>query len=80
MRITTVPPSRPSSLGLAEALTLGVKAGLLLGRDRRVKASRDVPTQGAAQGAALADALGWAAAPPSRGVVKAFDYGRGGSL
>ena len=67
-------------LRLAKALTLGVKAGLLLGRDRRVKAPRDVPTKGAAQGAALADALGRATTTPTRRVVEPFDYGHGGSL
>jgi hypothetical protein len=67
-------------LRLAEALTLGVKAGFLLGRDRRVKAPRDVPTKGAAQGAALADALGRTAATPTRRVVEPFDYRHGGSL
>jgi hypothetical protein len=67
-------------LRLAEALTLGVKAGLLVGRDRGVKAPRDVPAKGAAQGAAPADALGRAAATPTRRVVEPFDYRHGGSL
>jgi hypothetical protein len=67
-------------LRLAEALTLDVKAGLVLGRDRRVKAPRNVPTKGAAQGAALADALRRTAATPARRVVEPFDYGHGKSL
>lgn len=68
------------SLSLAEALTLGVKAGVLLGRDRRMKASRDIPAKGVAQGAPLADALGRTATTLARRIVKACDQAHGRSL
>jgi hypothetical protein len=79
--VSFVPASRRCQhLPLSEALALQVETGLLLGRNRSVKAARDVPAKGTPEGVALADALGRTPAPKARRIVDAGDDAHGRSL
>ena len=67
--------SRPRSgarLEVAERSALNLKPLLVLRSNGRVKASWDVPSERAAEGRALADALGWAATPATPRIVQSL--------
>ena len=68
-----LPVEANRSLTRAELPAFGFEPGLLLRRDRGVEVPRDVPAEGSTQVAALADALGRAAAEPPGRVAEALE-------
>ena len=75
-----LPAEADGFLSLAEASFLGFQSSLLLGWNGGVEPSGDVPAEGATQGAALADALGRAAAASAGWVVEPLNESHGGNL